>query len=126
MFKEECKALPEAITLYAEGGLEIQGRRVRGAVAELSRQFAQRRQLIQAPAARSARGWRTARHAEHPPTAPSIGCGRRHGSITPCRPVGLVVDELRPIAPQGRHLGIELVGDVDDHVWAARRFADAR
>jgi phosphoribosylglycinamide formyltransferase 1 len=28
VFKEECKALPDAITLYAEGGLEIHGRRV--------------------------------------------------------------------------------------------------
>jgi phosphoribosylglycinamide formyltransferase-1 len=28
VFKEECKALPEAITLYTEGGLEIHGRRV--------------------------------------------------------------------------------------------------
>jgi phosphoribosylglycinamide formyltransferase 1 len=28
VFKEECRALPEAITLYAEGGLEIHGRRV--------------------------------------------------------------------------------------------------
>lgn len=28
VFKEECVALPEAIKLYAEGGLEIQGRRV--------------------------------------------------------------------------------------------------
>jgi phosphoribosylglycinamide formyltransferase-1 len=28
VFKEECEALPEAIRLYAEGGLEIQGRRV--------------------------------------------------------------------------------------------------
>jgi phosphoribosylglycinamide formyltransferase-1 len=28
VFKEECKALPEAITLFAEGGLEIHGRRV--------------------------------------------------------------------------------------------------
>jgi phosphoribosylglycinamide formyltransferase-1 len=29
VFKEECKALPEAITQYAEGRLEISGRRVR-------------------------------------------------------------------------------------------------
>jgi phosphoribosylglycinamide formyltransferase-1 len=29
VFKEECKALPEAITQYAEGRLEINGRRVR-------------------------------------------------------------------------------------------------
>jgi phosphoribosylglycinamide formyltransferase-1 len=29
VFKEECKALPEAITQYAEGRLEIIGRRVR-------------------------------------------------------------------------------------------------
>ncbi|MFI5453955.1 MAG: phosphoribosylglycinamide formyltransferase [Isosphaerales bacterium] len=29
VFKEECKALPEAIALYAEGLLEIEGRRVR-------------------------------------------------------------------------------------------------
>ncbi len=28
VFKEECKALPDAITLFAEGGLEIHGRRV--------------------------------------------------------------------------------------------------
>jgi phosphoribosylglycinamide formyltransferase 1 len=28
VFKEECKALPEAITLYADGGLEIHGRSV--------------------------------------------------------------------------------------------------
>jgi phosphoribosylglycinamide formyltransferase-1 len=28
VFKEECKALPDAITLYSEGGLEIHGRRV--------------------------------------------------------------------------------------------------
>jgi phosphoribosylglycinamide formyltransferase-1 len=28
VFKEECKALPEAITLYAEGRLRIEGRRV--------------------------------------------------------------------------------------------------
>jgi len=28
VFKEECKALPDAITLYAEGRLKIQGRRV--------------------------------------------------------------------------------------------------
>jgi phosphoribosylglycinamide formyltransferase 1 len=29
VFKEECKALPEAITLYAEGRLRLEGRRVR-------------------------------------------------------------------------------------------------
>ena len=29
VYKEECKALPEAITLYAEGRLKLQGRRVR-------------------------------------------------------------------------------------------------
>jgi phosphoribosylglycinamide formyltransferase 1 len=29
VFKEECKALPEAITLYAEGRLKQEGRRVR-------------------------------------------------------------------------------------------------
>ena len=29
VFKEECKALPEAITLYAEGRLKLEGRRVR-------------------------------------------------------------------------------------------------
>ena len=29
VFKEECKALPDAITLYAEGRLKIEGRRVR-------------------------------------------------------------------------------------------------
>ncbi len=29
VFKEECKALPEAITLYAEGRLKLKGRRVR-------------------------------------------------------------------------------------------------
>ena len=29
VFKEECKALPEAITQYAEGRLDINGRRVR-------------------------------------------------------------------------------------------------
>jgi phosphoribosylglycinamide formyltransferase 1 len=29
VFKEECKALPEAITLYAEGRLTLEGRRVR-------------------------------------------------------------------------------------------------
>jgi phosphoribosylglycinamide formyltransferase-1 len=29
IFKEECKALPDAITLYAEGRLEVEGRRVR-------------------------------------------------------------------------------------------------
>jgi phosphoribosylglycinamide formyltransferase-1 len=29
VFKEECKALPDAITLYAEGRLELDGRRVR-------------------------------------------------------------------------------------------------
>jgi phosphoribosylglycinamide formyltransferase 1 len=29
VFKEECKALPEAISLYAEGRLQIEGRRVR-------------------------------------------------------------------------------------------------
>ncbi len=29
IFQEECKALPEAITLYAEGRLRIEGRRVR-------------------------------------------------------------------------------------------------
>jgi phosphoribosylglycinamide formyltransferase 1 len=29
VFKEECKALPEAITQYAEGRLEVTGRRVR-------------------------------------------------------------------------------------------------
>ena len=29
VFKEECKALPDAITQYAEGRLEIKGRRVR-------------------------------------------------------------------------------------------------
>jgi phosphoribosylglycinamide formyltransferase 1 len=28
VFKEECKALPEAITLYAEGRLKLEGRRV--------------------------------------------------------------------------------------------------
>jgi len=28
VFKEECKALPDAITLYAEGRLKIEGRRV--------------------------------------------------------------------------------------------------
>jgi phosphoribosylglycinamide formyltransferase-1 len=28
VFKEECKALPDAITLYAEGQLKIEGRRV--------------------------------------------------------------------------------------------------
>ena len=40
VFKEECKALPDAITLYAEGRLEINGRRVRGAAAALSRDAA--------------------------------------------------------------------------------------
>ena len=29
VFKEECKALPEAIALYAEGRLKLEGRRVR-------------------------------------------------------------------------------------------------
>jgi phosphoribosylglycinamide formyltransferase 1 len=29
VFKEECKALPDAITLYAEGRLKLEGRRVR-------------------------------------------------------------------------------------------------
>jgi phosphoribosylglycinamide formyltransferase-1 len=29
VFKEECRALPEAITLFAEGQLKIEGRRVR-------------------------------------------------------------------------------------------------
>ena len=29
VFKEECKALPEAITLYADGRLRLEGRRVR-------------------------------------------------------------------------------------------------
>jgi phosphoribosylglycinamide formyltransferase 1 len=29
VFKEECKALPEAISLYAEGRLSLEGRRVR-------------------------------------------------------------------------------------------------
>ena len=29
VFKEECKALPEAISLYAEGRLKLEGRRVR-------------------------------------------------------------------------------------------------
>jgi phosphoribosylglycinamide formyltransferase-1 len=29
VFKEECAALPEAITLYSEGRLKLQGRRVR-------------------------------------------------------------------------------------------------
>jgi phosphoribosylglycinamide formyltransferase-1 len=29
IFQEECKALPEAITLYAQGRLKIEGRRVR-------------------------------------------------------------------------------------------------
>jgi phosphoribosylglycinamide formyltransferase-1 len=29
VFKEECKALPDAIMLYAEGRLKLEGRRVR-------------------------------------------------------------------------------------------------
>jgi phosphoribosylglycinamide formyltransferase-1 len=29
VFKEECKAVPDAITMFAEGRLEIEGRRVR-------------------------------------------------------------------------------------------------
>ena len=29
IFQEECKALPEAIALYAEGRLRVDGRRVR-------------------------------------------------------------------------------------------------
>jgi len=29
VFQDECKALPEAITLYAEGRLKLDGRRVR-------------------------------------------------------------------------------------------------
>ena len=29
VFKEECKALPEAITMYAQGRLKVEGRRVR-------------------------------------------------------------------------------------------------
>jgi phosphoribosylglycinamide formyltransferase-1 len=29
VFKEECKGLPEAITLYAEGRLKLEGQRVR-------------------------------------------------------------------------------------------------
>ena len=29
VFEEECKALPEAITMYAQGRLKVEGRRVR-------------------------------------------------------------------------------------------------
>ena len=96
VFKEECKALPDAITQYAEGRLVLKGRRVSVKPPTLDR-HAPSLTARAGPglAGRSARGLQTVLRGDADQLAP-VASAVADQVDHPGPALGLVFDKLRP------------------------------